>query len=157
MVVRGKNEWLLGYLWPLGSVTKPSLWDQVFLNRAKNLSFFYEIGLKRGVFSRPGYTSYLKNRDPWFWQWRQYIVVVHNMNVNALAANRCAHLPEVPCWRAGQPSFDSQHRHRPHQVPNPHWSPRWHHLPNGAPRPTNQCSNSRRSSFSSGIFNSCCR
>ena len=40
---------------PLGSVTKPSL-----------LFFIYKIGLKRGVFSRPGYTSYLNNRDPCF-------------------------------------------------------------------------------------------
>ena len=41
------------YLWPLGSVTKPSLSDPSFFlsNRPKNgSSFLYKIGLKSGFF-----------------------------------------------------------------------------------------------------------
>ena len=46
------------HLWPLEFVTKPlkpSLSDP---------SFFYKIGLKRGVFYKFDYTNIAKNRDP---------------------------------------------------------------------------------------------
>ena len=62
VVVRGKNEWLLEVFMSFGICNQTKLVRFKFFFYKiglflKNGSFFYKIGLKRGIFSKPGWTN----------------------------------------------------------------------------------------------------